>query len=544
MEQMPHILNLVLIGRTGAGKSLSGNTILGQKAFISKKSSKSVTQDVAVESRTVDDLSINVYDTPGLYDTDINEDNIQQTLEKVLQKCESGPCVFLLVIKAERFTEKEKEILEKIEKRLGEEQLKKTWILFTKGDELEEENMTIKEFLDDTEPLKELVQKYDQRYHVFNNKAKEEGQVRNLLIKILKPYFDTLEDIPEILKQNPLKRQPSKDIEPHTPADSLSSRRIVLLGKSGVGKSAAGNTILGQKEFTSAMRMDSVTSDCSVEHATVSGRSVSVVDTPGFFDTKMTREELAEKVAESVYVSSPGPHAFLIVLRVIDRFTEHEQQIPQLIEFMFGKEVLKYSIILFTNGDQLEGESVEKLIKENCKLRDLVDQCGGRYHVLDNKDQNNREQVNDLLQKIDTMIEENGGGHYSNQMYEDAQRFKREEEEQRQREEEERKEDETKRVIKETQDRVRAEIEAERSEQEKKADTSSGFQKFFQKHQCVFYLAAVAIGIAVGGVAGGVIAKTAVAAVVGAAVGGVVGAGGTAVVGVVAKHHAGNNGLT
>ncbi len=51
--------------------------------------------------------------------------------------------------------------------------------------------MTIQEFLDDTEALKNLIQKYDQRYHVFNNKAKEQaGQVQELFIKIFKSYVD------------------------------------------------------------------------------------------------------------------------------------------------------------------------------------------------------------------------------------------------------------------------------------------------------------------------------------------------------------------
>ncbi|XP_054907937.1 GTPase IMAP family member 8 [Poeciliopsis prolifica] len=402
-------IRLVLLGAKGSGKTSALNTILGRGH--SRKLSR--TAQCSVGDAVVFGRQVTAVDTPGWWmNYFCNETPLFDRREMVLSLslCPPGPHVFLLAIRVDRaFTETYRRAVQEHLELISEWTWARTILLFTFGDWLGD--TTTEKFIEsEGEPLRWLVEKCSNRYHVLNNKTKGDGfQVRELIGKIEEVmtcgcdgswHYEIerreLEEMKRWMKEegeratDRLRRKEKQRLVAKSELENLAplrELRMILVGGRRGGKSSCGNTILNRHDFPT----NTQTVSCCENQCRIEGKTVSVLDTPGHFP--VTSEVLRT------------PSAFLLVVNVSSSFTAlHREAMEEQLD-AGGSQIWSRAVVLFSHGDWLGDTSVEQRIEsEGEPLRRLVERCGNRYHVLDNKNQGDAAQVRELVQLVEEML--------------------------------------------------------------------------------------------------------------------------------------------
>uniref|UniRef100_A0A8B9HZR9 AIG1-type G domain-containing protein n=1 Tax=Astyanax mexicanus TaxID=7994 RepID=A0A8B9HZR9_ASTMX len=404
------LVQIVLIGNSGSGKSCSGNTILNKKHFLSDASAKSVTLRYQIETKIINGRKVTVVDTPGWDCTERSLQEVEREIQQVLQTL-NGPYSFLLVIKVGLVEVEEINKIYRLEKVLGSSYLEHTTILFTHSDDLE--CKTFEQFLrEGGKEFQELLRRVGHRCHSWNNRDERSDEDVEKVLENLKKTEMRSSASSSQLSIN--KKQPSKKIPPEetgssektfreeeTPIDAQicqNTVRVLFLGMTKGGKTSSIRNLQKHGEQTE---------NKDVYKYVAPELSLQLIDSPGFDENS---EEIQKIICESV--STYKPHVMMIVMSV-GRFTAESKRIMQHVQDCLGQNAAKHTMFLFTGKDDLNKKTIDCFIQENADLCELVSKNGNRVHALNNRDASERSQMEELLQKIAIMHEENRGEFYN-----------------------------------------------------------------------------------------------------------------------------------
>ncbi|XP_055870845.1 uncharacterized protein LOC106050165 [Biomphalaria glabrata] len=194
------------------------------------------------------------------------------------------------------------------------------------------------------------------------------------------------------------------------PENVLDEVDLLLIGKTGNGKSSLGNSIMRKAVFEFNDTLSTVTQAIADAVCEFHGTRIKVVDGPGIGDIDKSQEkgtvDIINSMSEAIAINPRGYHAFLLVFKFGSRLTSEDKNVISILKKIFGESFfVKYCILVMTCGDQFESDiSIDFLdwvANQRCTVfRSFLEECSNRIVLFNNKTADKERQEGQLMKLL------------------------------------------------------------------------------------------------------------------------------------------------
>nr|KAI8745194.1 dentin sialophosphoprotein-like [Biomphalaria glabrata] len=160
---------------------------------------------------------------------------------------------------------------------------------------------------------------------------------------------------------------------------ALYNVNVLIVGRSGNGKSSIGNSILREVKFNVCTLGEELKSRSDVDLKPITGKGFSVIECLCIKDADEAYDhgyQEAKKATDSFKSSSNrSADVILFVMKYGVRYTQQEKQAVQMLRQIFGETVFRdWVILVFSYGDNFENDVKEKGDNFENDVKDMGDE--------------------------------------------------------------------------------------------------------------------------------------------------------------------------